>query len=997
MAALAKFVVAAEFVGTEKARAEALAAADAAVSGSKAALQHAAELQALIKAKEAEVKALEERRSGAMDSAFKQLVEADESTQKEYVQARTALANKQKALQVEQKTREEKARALADVEKALATLAAKLTQQRADAKAAAANATAATQEVSQLMTRYNAASAGILESAAGEGAGTVADQILGVKTKLSELTAEISSSDMRSKQLRDTLRGLEKSAKAAAADHAALESALARARTALQGKQAQLASLNFDPRAEEQLRSRFDAIQVEVRAKGQRAESDMASLSHLVDFAYDASAMGPGWNPNKVKGTVASLVALTRPETATALEIGAGGRLFQVVVDTEQTGKMLLERGRLRRRVTLIPLNQIKRGGLSERQISLAHTVSRGLATPALSLVTFPEEVRPAMEFAFGNFFVCKDAATANAVTFHPDIRAACVTLDGDMFDPAGTLEGGSAGAGAAGGAAQAMLNRLAAAQQGMRWLEGARAELTSLEGQLGQLSKASTAYAALTSDVELCQHEARLMQDRVGASQMSALEAKRKEAAADLEREEQSAVEARQQQRTAQQRLKDLEAEAANSAKAREKRMAELEKQLDAAKKAAAAVEDKAKKASRATDEAEVALQATETEKASAAEELKVAEESMGGTAGETAALEARVAEVRSKYEAAKAQLDAARAELASADKALKALVQARDKAVADSETAARDAKKLEADAAKKKAEGESAARQVTDLLAKYPWIAEERQFFGTPHGDYDFEAQDPRVAKKELASLEATQAKLERGINKKVIGMMQNVETEYADLLEKRRIIENDKKKINQVIVELDEKKNRALETTWNKVNKDFGSIFSTLLPGVKAKLVPTEGSTVLEGLEVKVAFNGVWKESLTELSGGQRSLLALSLILSLLLFKPAPMYILDEVDAALDLSHTQNIGHMIRTHFSKSQFIVVSLKQGMFGNANVVFRTKFVEGIGSTVTRTVPAGSALLTDRAASENKGPGAKSKGGRAAAAAAEDDEMAGAK
>jgi len=50
--------------------------------------------------------------------------------------------------------------------------------------------------------------------------------------------------------------------------------------------------------------------------------------------------------------------------------------------------------------------------------------------------------------------------------------------------------------------------------------------------------------------------------------------------------------------------------------------------------------------------------------------------------------------------------------------------------------------------------------------------------------------------------------------------------------------------------------------------------------------------------------------------------RSLVALSLILSLLLFKPAPLYILDEVDAALDLSHTQNIGQMLKTHFRHSQ---------------------------------------------------------------------------
>ncbi|KAG7252938.1 hypothetical protein CRUP_008308 [Coryphaenoides rupestris] len=108
---------------------------------------------------------------------------------------------------------------------------------------------------------------------------------------------------------------------------------------------------------------------------------------------------------------------------------------------------------------------------------------------------------------------------------------------------------------------------------------------------------------------------------------------------------------------------------------------------------------------------------------------------------------------------------------------------------------------------------------------------------------------------------------------------------------------------------------------------VNKDFGSIFSTLLPGADARLAPPQGCGVLDGLE---------------------SLVALSLILAMLLFKPAPIYILDEVDAALDLSHTQNIGQMLRTHFRHSQFVVVSLKDGMFTNANVLFKTKFVDGI-------------------------------------------------
>ena len=99
--------------------------------------------------------------------------------------------------------------------------------------------------------------------------------------------------------------------------------------------------------------------------------------------------------------------------------------------------------------------------------------------------------------------------------------------------------------------------------------------------------------------------------------------------------------------------------------------------------------------------------------------------------------------------------------------------------------------------------------------------------------------------------------------------------------------------------------------------------------------------------------MTLTGITKNSLGELSGGQRSLVALSLILSLLKYKPAPFYILDEIDAALDISHTQRIGYMIRTQFVDSQFLIVSLKENLFNYANVLFTTSFVNGT-SCVTR-------------------------------------------
>lgn len=62
-----------------------------------------------------------------------------------------------------------------------------------------------------------------------------------------------------------------------------------------------------------------------------------------------------------------------------------------------------------------------------------------------------------------------------------------------------------------------------------------------------------------------------------------------------------------------------------------------------------------------------------------------------------------------------------------------------------------------------------------------------------------------------------------------------------------------------------------------TWNELSmslcRDFGAIFAELLPGNFARLQPPEGQDLMQGLEVKVRLGSVWKQSLTELSGGQR----------------------------------------------------------------------------------------------------------------------------
>jgi len=252
-----------------------------------------------------------------------------------------------------------------------------------------------------------------------------------------------------------------------------------------------------------------------------------------------------------------------------------------------------------------------------------------------------------------------------------------------------------------------------------------------------------------------------------------------------------------------------------------------------------------------------------------------------------------------------------------------------------------------------------EIAASRVREIEKRNKWVLEERDYFGKAGSDFDFTKHPKDLVKKKAAEYEKKLQSMDGKVNKQVQEQFARNNEEAKELRKKKRLVDEDRKTLENVIKSLEEKKKHAVETVYKKVNKFFNQIFSKLLPGTQCKLVPLPGKTIHEGLEIKVAFGDEWRESLSELSGGQKSLLSLSLILALLKHKPAPMYILDEIDSALDLSHTQNIGVMLKTHFNDSQFIVVSLKSGLFQNANVLFKTRLSHGV-SQVDRSRGGGA-------------------------------------
>ncbi|KXJ92211.1 P-loop containing nucleoside triphosphate hydrolase protein [Microdochium bolleyi] len=408
------------------------------------------------------------------------------------------------------------------------------------------------------------------------------------------------------------------------------------------------------------------------------------------------------------------------------------------------------------------------------------------------------------------------------------------------------------------------------------------------------------------------------------------------------------SSAEAKKRQAEAQVDVKRIEKDMKDFENNKDSKLVEIQANLDKLRKALSQYSSTVKNLQKELQGAQLDSEQVGSDLAAAREQLQEVELSIKSQQQEIEDITSKRSELQDVHDTAQAELDDERAKLTGFDDELRALEEATRSKNGRITEEGLEMQKLGHQLDKFNKEQQTAVKTVADMEKEHEWIADEKDNFGRSGTPYDFKGQNIAECKATLKTLIERFQGMKKKINPKVMNMIDSVEKKELALKHMMKTVVRDKRKIEETIVSLDDYKKKALLETWQKVNADFGQIFSDLLPGGSfAKLDPPEGKTINEGLEVKVCLGKVWKQSLTELSGGQRSLVALSLIMALLQFKPAPMYILDEVDAALDLSHTQNIGRLIKTRFHGSQFIVVSLKDGMFQNANRIFRTRFSEG--------------------------------------------------
>ncbi|MCI8575590.1 MAG: hypothetical protein HFI09_03880, partial [Bacilli bacterium] len=203
----------------------------------------------------------------------------------------------------------------------------------------------------------------------------------------------------------------------------------------------------------------------------------------------------------------------------------------------------------------------------------------------------------------------------------------------------------------------------------------------------------------------------------------------------------------------------------------------------------------------------------------------------------------------------------------------------------------------------------------------------------------DYPLEIEY-ETAKYQVEKLKSDMAKLGQ-VNLGSIEEYERLNTRYQFLLNQKTDLEKSSDNLKQVIGEMDEIMKEKFVTTFEKVKAEFSIVFKKLFKGGTGLLKLTDPENILEtGIDIIAEPPGKKLNNIALLSGGEKTLTAISLLFAILNVKPVPFCILDEVEAALDEANVDTFGAYLQSKKEASEFILITHKKRTMEYADTLY---------------------------------------------------------
>ena len=223
-----------------------------------------------------------------------------------------------------------------------------------------------------------------------------------------------------------------------------------------------------------------------------------------------------------------------------------------------------------------------------------------------------------------------------------------------------------------------------------------------------------------------------------------------------------------------------------------------------------------------------------------------------------------------------------------------------------------------------------------ITDVINKM-W--EEYEL--TPNNAGDYHKPENVAVTQRRVNVLRTDIKELGSVNVDSIEEYKNLKDRYDFMCEQRLDLEDTMSKLRKVIQDMTETMKQQFKEKFEIINKNFGEVFKELFGGGMAEVTLTDENDILEcGIDITVQPPGKKLQSMTLLSGGEKAFTAIALLFAILKINPAPFCVLDEIEAALDDVNVYRYAEYLKKFAKETQFLVITHRKGTMEAADTVY---------------------------------------------------------
>jgi chromosome segregation protein len=733
-------------------------------------------------------------------------------------------------------------------------------------------------------------------------------------------------------QKQDSLKQLQSQELASQSDQIqALEEALQEAEAELQLQQATQKRLLEEQREKQR---RLDKL--EAQAQAIKETSGTGASQVIID------AKLPG-----VYGLVAQL-GRVEPRYQLALEIAAGGRLGNIVVEDDEVaaaGIKLLKQNR-GGRATFLPLNKIKPGRFDFNE-GLKNVP--GFIDYAVRLITCDNRYQPIFAYVFGNTVVFE---TLDAARSHLG-KIRIVTLDGELLETSGAMTGGT-------------IQHRSTLHFGTGGNTDST-EVAELQTRLKQISQIleRCAIATEAANTAVKTQSQQLMQvkqvQREVQLQVQQLVKEINGLTLSVEQMQQQLANNRQELTAAKARLQKLATE-----------LPAKETQINQLRQTLAELENSSKNSE---------WQQIQTQQQRLEEALQTAQATLTQEEKNHQDLDSAYQRLAEKIATGKQQLTQQQTQQKSREIAIYKIRQQLSEITQQIQATQKALGEIEAKLGEEKAARDLAETKLRELhlsRQQHNWQIQQLRETQQQRREQLIGLQDELELK--LADLPDPLPEVPEDINAKIFESLQNLQREIRDLQKRLQAMEpvnmlaleeyeqttNRLQELQSKLKTLEDERTelllrienftttrlQAFQEAFDAVNSNFTNIFAEFSDGDGHLQLDDTEDPFNSGLNLVAHPKGKPVQRLASMSGGEKSLTALSFIFALQRYRPSPFYAFDEVDMFLDEANVERLAKMIKQQAQQAQFIVVSHKNPMLKSAERIIGVTQARGAHTQV---------------------------------------------